>query len=429
MSTIPSPGDRRDSDLTVDSPRSDVESKKPAPSGNWVHYDEWEGLSNVAGDTAGLPASVESTLFKFGVVDEKVPEVCGARRYFSVITGFMGMVKGSQMYTEASKANYVWGQTEGVIRVSKGLIESIVGLMSGTLAMVSTFASGFDSSAMAISSQVSDALFCLSMLCLTVQSLHNARLTGDLKRQLEGANDLKAKKAVLIAFSNDRENGGEMKLKKFTGLDWDQIHTLDETEVEKLISKLKRDEFNKALIGTLALLTAVLVVVGDVVTAGSISQGVSIAKLVVSSIFTIYDIYQLRDGLSTDNKRTSIDKFIQIALTVVSIGICAAVLVAGNIATGGGLSIGLHVLTIAVPLIAMLIANRHEIANLLAMTGKGLQRSADFIGQQMVHGIRNVTHGLTEAGLNVVNSLLILANYFDPTRFVARAIPEDVITL
>ena len=413
----------------ADSKTSTLAREKFAFIQNRAHYDQWEGLINVAADTAGLPASLEGTLYKFDVTSEKVPDVCGARRYFSVLTGVLGMVKGSQMYEEAKKANYVWGQTEGVIRFTKGMMESIVGLMAGTLSMLTTFASGLDLSAMSIAGEVSDALFCLSMLCVTVNSLHNARMTGDLKRQLQNAANIEDKKKILYEIANDHVNGGELKLKKFTGLEVDQIEGLDETKIEALITKLKWDEFNKALIGTLALLTAILVVAGDIATAGSVSQGVSIAKLAVSSIFTIYDIYQLKDGLTTKKERTDIDKFIQIALTVVAIGISTAVLVAGNIATGGALSIALHVLTIAVPLIAMAIANRNEIAAVLRTVGHGVSTGASFVGHQTAQVARQMHHGMSEAGRHVINSLVAYATYFDPTRYVARAIPRDVIAL
>jgi hypothetical protein len=122
----------------------------------------------------------------------------------------------------------------------------------------------------------------------------------------------------------------------------------------------KKDKVLSVLLGVTASLLAVTILLGDILTVGGISKGLSIANLVLGGAFCIFDGMQLRDGLkATDQKKHEmLFKLMMVGATVL---LSAGIFAAGQFLTGGTLPIILRIATMAVPIITTSIFCRKDI--------------------------------------------------------------------
>ena len=323
-----------------------------------------------------------------------VPESMGLRRYFSVFTGVSNIIEGNHLIAEARHQNYLWGIADGVMKIARGVFESSAGFIQGTTKALTVWAeNNINVSSIDIANMVGDLLSSLQLLIISISTLHNARLSGDLKRKIriEPCNIPLAKKVnnlfwpsircnplpsidlakrrieVVKSILNDPNSRDQkIHLEKMMGSDFmhkltnvlnGQDLSLSSHHIDEVLKKLSSSEFSNAILGTVSLLGAITTVVADVCTVGIASQIMSLIKPLIAFTFFYYDVAQLKAGVNNTVSASRINQIMRYALTALAISLAVFTFVGASAGTGGALPIAMLVIGITMPLITLYMAN------------------------------------------------------------------------
>jgi hypothetical protein len=361
---VQSVGSRRLSDLSEGSGMVDTAQKAQTVAHSTFSYNHnfYAGAAYVPQDVTGVVTATAGTLNTFGVKVE-VPGELGLRKYFSVLTGVSNAASGYQVYAEASKTNYVWGKTQGIIKMFRGVVEIAQGAIRGTVQALSLWAANRVSSvSMAQAGLAGDVFAGLMMIAIAVVTITNAVFAGNVQSGLKKCTSNEEKNGYLRSLMTNEAD--KVHLTSVIGKDLvDKLSSggiLDDKTIEELEKRLGTQCMTNAAVGTICVLAAMATAAGDLLTAGMVSKVLAIVNPLISASFIYFDMQQLESGASSKEPRSKQDIMMQVAMTLLSIALAAAT-VAGSIGTGGALPIVMLAIGVVMPLITLAISNKQEI--------------------------------------------------------------------
>jgi hypothetical protein len=406
---------------------SHVESKKAYYSSNFLNGLVYvtNGLTNIVQLTATAVASVfpvvqksaDALLDASDVINDsiepitEIPESVGLRRYFSVFTGISCIIEGKHMIHHAHESHHKWGMIDGISKIARGVFEASSGFIQGTTKALMAFAEeAVNTDHIKTANIAGDILTSLQFIMMAFSSLHNARLAGNLKREITvqtepSALSLKIKslffrtaketlyskipqvdlsqrriqviKQIMSEKTNHSKKAqlhnllGEKLFKKLEALtqhfdkEGNQISSLelDDTLVDEVIKKLGKYEFSNAVLGTCCVLASIVTIVADFLSHGLASEILNILKPVFAIVFFYYDLNQFKEGVQSSENVSKFNKIMRYTLAAICIAIAIGTFVGGSVSTCGALPIAMLVIGIVMPLISLYISqNRAKVA-------------------------------------------------------------------
>ncbi|NBO23729.1 MAG: hypothetical protein EBU93_00600 [Chlamydiae bacterium] len=305
------------------------------------------GAAYLSGDVqqVALSAIGAANAFRSPIEQIKTPESTGLLRAFSVICGISNILSGVELMSSSEKVQYVWGEIKGGLKIARGSLEIISGMIDSIFTSIKLFASSVDLSNLEILKSISGKLASIGLLIASVSTLHEARQAGDLKRNLTQDNirSLACGSKFLEKVMDDLE------------IDTNQYACYTEEEFNDIRNKLASIELENAFIGSLFVVATALSVAADILTVGIASQVIAILKPIISTIFVALDARQIASGIKNDENNNQTE-YMRYVMTAVSLTIAILTFVASG-ASGGIVPAVILAIGIIMPVISGLIAN------------------------------------------------------------------------
>ena len=304
------------------------------------------GAAYLSGDVqqVALSAIGAANAFRSPTEQIKTPESTGLLRAFSVICGISNILSGVELMSSSEKVQYVWGEIKGGLKIARGSLEIISGMIDSIFTSIKLFASSVDLSNLEILKSISGKLASIGLLIASVSTLHEARQAGDLKRNLTKDNikDLAENSKFLERVMDDLGIGTD-------------AYFYEEKEFNDIRNKLASIELENAFIGSLFVVATALSVAADILTVGIASQVIAILKPIISTIFVALDARQIASGIKNDENNNQTE-YMRYVMTAVSLTIAILTFVASG-ASGGIVPAVILAIGIIMPVISGLIAN------------------------------------------------------------------------
>ena len=457
------------SSVTTDSPRSVSGSPKAVhiPHGTPdlipYHHEFLAGMFNFGRGLVELVFQIgEMVHIQHLGAEEGLPpsaEIGVSALFF--ISGAFTVLSGINLIYSAYNSGYHVEIAQGISFLLQGLIDLSYGACRLSLSMIESIhhlAEMVPEDVLAQLKMAGDALMCISLAITAFRNFYHCHqiasvsqlltgspeeLVGKLKELREKLLDPKERlhlETILgphfVEKLDDICFSGKLDAEGFKVA----LSPKDFAMISRMKSHLDNQFYSKMLVGSLAVVSSIAILVGDIFSAGIVSQVVSILSPTLSAITLIFDGMEMIEGVNETKKIDKIDLILSAIGISIALGLGITMLVMGNIATCGGLSLGLQIAAVVVPIIIPLATMAIKAAaagqlpqiNLTPMRDT-LRTVANYVSQSAVWTANQVQQGgtvayrqTTEASRYLQRQLYEMATRADPRHFVANAIPEDV---
>jgi hypothetical protein len=428
------------------------------------HHEFLAGMFNFGKGLVELVFSIAEMVHVHHLgVDEGMPasaEIGVSSLFF--ISGAFNLLSGVNLFHRAYQKGYQIEIAQGISLMLQGLSDVGVGtcrLFVSIIESVHDLSEMIPEDVLAQVKVAGDALMCISLGITAFRNFYHCHqiasvselLSGNPEEVLVKINDLRVKLADPKERLHLETILGEHCLEKLDAICYGgkldsngKKMALSEKDIQTLDSiknNLNYQYRTKMLLGLMAVAASVAILVGDIFSAGIVSQVLSIMNPTLSAITLIFDGMEMIDGAKETKKIDKVDLILSAIGISIALSLGISMLVLGNVATCGGLSLGLQItsvlMPILIPLLTMAIKAAQSgqlpdlhltqtVSNSARAVANFARSSATFVSNQAEGAGQGAYRIVGESAAYMRRQLLEMGTRLDPRNLVAVEVPADL---
>ena len=356
---------------------SQVSTPSLAPQGDY-HASLHEGSIGVTLSTINIfQGSIAAANAVGGCNIEAPSENLGLRRYLAVLSGVSGLIYSVKLFKASEKIQSVFAKFQASLKITKSSAEILTGGVGTFLATAKVAGVAILENQSKILDAVGDISYSIGAFIKSVSSFLDAGMSGNIRRMINRNNssqliielqnlskEVEGEELQGRIFSKEekkfiRKEIGQEALAEFQSVDL----TLPDAanKIEAIKKKFLKNEVKNTVVGILSLISATTVLILDFLSLGIFTKILKVLKPTISFIFALFDLSALKGALNKKTEETTASRYIRYAITILSISIAVATYLTASIGSGGIVPLISLILGCALPLITLLVENKHQI--------------------------------------------------------------------
>ncbi|NBO23730.1 MAG: hypothetical protein EBU93_00605 [Chlamydiae bacterium] len=354
---------------------SQVSTPSLAPQGDY-HASLHGGSMAVTSHTINIFQSSIGAANAVGGCNIEAPSAnLGLARSLTVLSGISGLIYSVKLLKASEKIQSLFAKFQASFKITKSTADILTGGIGTFLATAKVAGVAILENQSKILDAVGDISYSIGAFIKSVSSFLDAGMSGNIRRMINrnSSSELIKELEKLSKEAEGQESEGSIfskEEKKFIRKEIGQealaeFQSLDLKDAVKKIEDIKKkflkDEVKNTVVGIVSLISATTVLILDFLSLGIFTKILKVLKPTISFILALFDLSALKGALNKKTEETTASRYVRYAITILSISIAVATYLTASIGSGGIVPLISLILGCALPLITLLLENKHQI--------------------------------------------------------------------